>query len=90
MKYELTFNLNADLALGPPGSVEGWSAKTNISQKQPVGLQNLTPGPSEVPELDNVMGVPDMDWIWDIGFPSVMPIDIDSYQIRDADRNFRF
>lgn len=43
----------------------------------------------DVPSLENLMELPDMDWIWDVGFPSVIPIDIDSYQIVDEQPDFR-
>jgi hypothetical protein len=50
-------------------------------------LQDATTAISEGPEIESLMdGLPDMNWVWDIGFPSVMPIDVDSYQLLDADR----
>lgn len=64
---------------------EGWSDRLSASQNQIMPLQITPSAITEVPGLDNLMeDLPDLDWIWDIGFPSVMPIDINSYQAPDA------
>lgn len=62
------------------GPDEGWIPPTNIPDQQPIESDTLT----------NFGGLPEnsaaTDWIWDIDFPSIMPFDINSYQMLDVDQ----
>lgn len=86
--------LASDITIGPsfttPRTDENWISGTNFAQNLGIyPLQTAAEG-SEVPGLESLMNLPEADWVWDIGFPSVMPIDIDSYQPLDANQNLNF
>lgn len=86
--------LASDIVIGPsfstPRTDESWISGTGFSQNQSVGPQRTAAEASEMPGLESLMDLPETDWIWDIGFPSVMPIDIDSYQALETNENLDF
>lgn len=59
---------------------ESLIAATNIPHQQSMESDNLT-------NFGDLAQNPQAtDWIWDIGFPSIMPFDVNSYQMLDIDQ----
>jgi hypothetical protein len=95
-KYRVTMvNIctgNTDIRHNPTSHDESWVVSRNISLDQPIEQQNTVGMTLDAPSnLDLITDdLQDTNWIWDIGFPSVMPIDINSYEMLDVGQNLEF
>jgi hypothetical protein len=95
-KYQVTIvnicTVDTDLRHNTTSHHESYIVSRNISLNQPIEPQNTAGMTLDNPSNPDVIteDLEDTNWIWDIGFPSVIPIDINSYEMLDVDQNLEF